>query len=248
MHGRTSEAQAARDGRPRGPRRGAGRVQGPPEPDLRGQLQRRESDERPAQRGGDVRGHRARAERGRARGVRDHHARVRQRVLVLHRAVHARTRAEPRPGVDRVRGPLALGARRQGGDAAGAKREQLRVRRGGGRGRGRCDGFSVQADGRPGRREGRRRRRGSEAYGGRGGRGERVHVRRGRRERRPERVHGVQRVRRGFFVAVQAGDASGGVDAIRRVARPRRERRPGDARAVHVAAPQRLPGRGVGGD
>eukprot|EP00982_Pelagococcus_subviridis_P008639 30858-Pelagococcus_subviridis.AAC.5 len=55
MHGRTSEAQAARDGRPRGPRRGAGRVQGPPAVDRRRArcVERRRKrgggDQRPAQ-------------------------------------------------------------------------------------------------------------------------------------------------------------------------------------------------------
>ena len=55
-----------------------------------------EGDERAAERGGDVRGHRSRAKGRGALGFRHHHARLRQRVFVLHRPVHPRGRERSR--------------------------------------------------------------------------------------------------------------------------------------------------------
>ena len=54
--------------------------------------------------------------------------RLQLRLLVLHRALHARARGEPRAARHRARGRGARGGRRQGGDAARPERELLRAR------------------------------------------------------------------------------------------------------------------------
>ncbi len=90
-------------------------------------------DERLAHRAGllRVRGlHRAPAGAPRAPvpGLGADQRRLQLRVLVLHRAVHARARGQPPAGGAGERGPGDGRGRRQGGDAAGAERQLLRPR------------------------------------------------------------------------------------------------------------------------
>ncbi len=130
LHGRTP-ARAAHRGRP-----GRGRGGGPrrlPRPAAPG-AQRRggcQGSERAALAGGDLCRDRPRAARPQRRmRIRVDHARMQQLLLLLRGALHARRRAQPRPRNHRRRGRDALRQRLPRGDAAGAERQFVPLRRG----------------------------------------------------------------------------------------------------------------------
>ena len=115
----------------RGYRSGARRLPRPAEAGARSRCGR-QGDQRPAVARGDLRRDRTRAARPQRRErLRGHHARLQQLLLLLRGALHAGHRTQPRSRDDPRGGAVALRQRLPRGDAAGAERQLLPLRRGG---------------------------------------------------------------------------------------------------------------------